>query len=97
MDNRSNDFFSSNKFCFFESQGWQGSNPIEWDSRACDNEDPADNPPECDDPTFSTRDISDEMKSLSNLYPRDLVSDSPLFGMNYSNPDQRHSIAATVS
>lgn len=39
------------------------------------NEDPADDPPECNDPNFSLAQISPDMMSIVNIYSKDLVSD----------------------
>ncbi|KAH8665152.1 hypothetical protein BGZ60DRAFT_470790 [Tricladium varicosporioides] len=50
---------SKNKWCFFDSQNWVGSNYIRWE-------------PTCNDPNFDISDISDEMSSLTNLYDKTL-------------------------
>jgi hypothetical protein len=64
---------SEQKSCFYESQSWQGSNYIRWDEYACEHEDPADNPLECEEPNFSTAQISGDMMAITNLYSKDLV------------------------
>lgn len=40
----------------------------------CWNADPSDNPPECNNATFDTTDVSSDMMAVTNLYPNDLVS-----------------------
>lgn len=65
--------FSQQRYCFYESQSWEGSDYIRWDPFACENADPSDNPSECSDPEFSTSQISSDMMAITNLYSRNLV------------------------
>lgn len=39
----------------------------------CWNADPSDNPPECNNATFDTTDVTSDMMAVTNLYPNDLV------------------------
>ncbi|KUJ13268.1 carbohydrate-binding module family 18 protein [Mollisia scopiformis] len=63
---------SSQNWCFLESQEWQGSDFIRWDPDVCNNENPIDNPPQCNKPDFSPVDISPDMMSVTNLYDSSL-------------------------
>ncbi|KAL4945824.1 hypothetical protein BDV06DRAFT_218899 [Aspergillus oleicola] len=59
---------SASDFCLLESYDWQGSNYIRYSHWMCYNADDADNPPECDDPNFSTAFIPPDFKKVTTLY-----------------------------
>ena len=40
----------------------------------CWNADPSQNPPECNNATFDTTDVTPDMTAVTNLYPNSLVS-----------------------
>ncbi|KAL4941851.1 hypothetical protein BDV06DRAFT_212346 [Aspergillus oleicola] len=64
---------SSLKWCYLESQEWQGSDYIRYSEWACYNEDEDAMPPECNDPYFSTAFITPEMKDVTRLYDKSLL------------------------
>ncbi|KAH8122261.1 carbohydrate-binding module family 18 protein [Trichoderma asperelloides] len=53
---------SKSNWCFFE-----------YDPEMCWNADPSDNPPECNNATFDTTDVTSDMMAVTNLYPNDLL------------------------
>ncbi|CZR68554.1 uncharacterized protein PAC_18453 [Phialocephala subalpina] len=63
---------SSQNWCFLESQDWEGSDFVRWDPDVCNNDDPIDNPPQCNDTDFSPASISPDMMSVTRLYDSDL-------------------------
>ncbi|KAF8847581.1 carbohydrate-binding module family 18 protein [Acephala macrosclerotiorum] len=62
----------SQNWCFLESQDWQGSDFLRWDPDVCNNEDPTDNPPQCNTTDSSPADISPDMMSVTRLYDSSL-------------------------
>ncbi|KAK6449891.1 hypothetical protein FP744_10006141 [Trichoderma asperellum] len=44
-----------------------------YDPEMCWNADPSDNPPECNNATFDTTDVTSDMMAVTNLYPNDLL------------------------
>ncbi|KAL4902739.1 hypothetical protein BDW74DRAFT_169329 [Aspergillus multicolor] len=64
---------SASKWCYLESQEWQGSDYIRYSELACYNEDKDEMPPECNDPWFSTAFITPEMNDITRLYDKSLL------------------------
>lgn len=66
---------SEAKWCFPESQTWQGSDYIRWDPTMCFSNGNDDSliAPECADPDFDIGAITDDMAALTNIYDRKLV------------------------
>ncbi|KAG2420417.1 hypothetical protein HFD88_005218 [Aspergillus terreus] len=63
----------SSKWCYLESRTWQGSDYIRYSPYACLNENEDEQPPECNDPWFSTSFITPEMKDVTRLYNQSLL------------------------
>ena len=66
---------SASRWCFLESQKWQGSDYIRYDPVMCfsDGDDNRTVAPECADPDFDTDIITNDMQAMTNMYNRDLV------------------------
>ncbi|RYP41199.1 hypothetical protein DL767_001203 [Monosporascus sp. MG133] len=65
---------AASRWCFLDSQTWQGSDYIRWDPDMCfsDGDDNSTVAPECADPGFDVDEVDDDMSAIRNLYDRDL-------------------------
>ncbi|KAJ6019714.1 hypothetical protein N7522_001781 [Penicillium canescens] len=57
---------SQSNWCFFDSQDWQGSDYIRYDSLMCSDE--SDSPAICNQTSFDLDSITSEMQAMTNLY-----------------------------
>lgn len=66
---------SASRWCFLESQKWQGSDYIRYDPVMCfgDGDDNRTVAPQCADPEFDMDIITNDMMAMTNMYDRNLV------------------------
>ena len=70
----SNDWSSSNDWCYLESYEWQGYDFHRYDPDACSSGDPEYDHPDCFKEGFDQDVLSQDMMRLSTIYPRETVS-----------------------
>ncbi|KAF2969309.1 hypothetical protein GQX73_g4254 [Xylaria multiplex] len=78
---------SDNRWCFLESQEWQGSDYIRWDPGMCFAYEEV--PAQCSDPGFDLDEINSDMSGLTNLYDSSLYCSEcflELFRMRMLDP-----------
>lgn len=70
---------SASRWCFLESQKWQGSDYIRYDPVMCfsDGDDNRTVAPECADPDFDTDIITNDMMAMTTMYDKSLVCKPP--------------------
>ncbi|GKT43585.1 lysM domain-containing protein [Colletotrichum spaethianum] len=66
---------AASRWCFLDSQTWQGSDYIRWDPDMCfsNGDDNSTVAPECADPGFDVDEVDDDMSAIRNLYEKDLI------------------------
>ncbi|RAK80817.1 carbohydrate-binding module family 18 protein [Aspergillus fijiensis CBS 313.89] len=64
---------SSSDWCYLESQTWQGADYIRYSPDACDNADAADNPAYCEDPTWTSQNMTTDMMKITKMYNESTV------------------------
>ncbi|KAI0419484.1 carbohydrate-binding module family 18 protein [Xylaria grammica] len=78
---------SDGKWCFFDSQEWQGSDYIRYDPGMCFAYDEI--PDQCNDPSFDLDEITADMSSLTNIYDSSLYCNEcflKLLGVRIMDP-----------
>ncbi|KAI0530291.1 hypothetical protein GGR58DRAFT_493829 [Xylaria digitata] len=76
-----------NRWCFLESQEWQGSDYIRWDPGMCFAYEEV--PAQCSDPEFDLGEINSDMSAVTNLYDSSLYCSEcflELFRMRMLDP-----------
>ncbi|PVH76630.1 carbohydrate-binding module family 18 protein, partial [Cadophora sp. DSE1049] len=64
---------NSGDFCQVERQGWQGQEAISYSEDYCSFDNENGDMPECADPDFDPSVVTADMKSMTNLYSKDLL------------------------